>query len=58
MNNFLARMEEWMRSNPGPAVGLIIGLLIGLLVIVFGPVKTGIFFLCGIIGALIGRRLQ
>ena len=47
-----------MRGNPGPAVGLVIGLLIGLLVIVFGPVKTGIFFLCGIVGALIGKRLQ
>ncbi|MDI6752517.1 MAG: DUF2273 domain-containing protein [bacterium] len=58
MNNFLTRIGEWMRSNPGPSAGLIIGLLIGLLIIVFGLAKTGIFFLCGLIGALIGKRLQ
>jgi uncharacterized membrane protein len=58
LSEFLERLKELVRKNPGATFGGAVGLLLGILIIVFGPVKTGILILCCAIGFLIGRRMR
>ncbi len=54
-SNILSYTKDWINSNPGKAVGVIVGLLLGVLLFSLGFVKTLFIFLLMALGYYLGR---
>ncbi|MBN2040414.1 MAG: DUF2273 domain-containing protein [Spirochaetes bacterium] len=53
--NFLNYLKDWINSNPGTAVGVIVGLVLGIFLFTLGIVKTIFLAVFMLIGYWLGR---
>jgi uncharacterized membrane protein len=54
--NFIHYIKEWINSNPGTALGIIIGLILGIMLFTLGIFKTILLLLFMLIGYWLGRN--